>query len=67
VVTDGLYEWTQGKDIFGWETLVKWFTSNNELDAESLWSHLQEKIVNARKFQAIEREDDETLLILTRK
>jgi len=66
VVTDGLYEWTHGQNIFGWETMVKWFTSNNELDAKSLWSRLQEKIVEARKSQAIEREDDETLLILTR-
>lgn len=67
VVTDGLYEWTYGQNIFGWETMVKWFTHNNDLDAESLWKHLQEKMVDAREAQSIEREDDETLLILTRR
>ncbi|MDQ8193818.1 SpoIIE family protein phosphatase [Coraliomargarita sp. SDUM461004] len=67
VVTDGLYEWTQGKDIFGWEAMVQWFSSNNHLDAETLWTKLQSKMLGARKLQAIEQEDDETLLILTRK
>ncbi|CAA6678242.1 MULTISPECIES: SpoIIE family protein phosphatase [unclassified Lentimonas] len=67
IVTDGLYEWTQDDDIFGWEAMVDWFTSNNHLDADSLWTELQAKMISARHSQSIEREDDETLLILTRK
>ena len=68
VVTDGLYEWTtEGDDIFGWEAMVDWFSSKRDLDAESLWSSLQSKMVRSRETKSIEQEDDETLLILTRK
>jgi serine phosphatase RsbU (regulator of sigma subunit)/anti-sigma regulatory factor (Ser/Thr protein kinase) len=67
VVTDGLYEWTNGVDIFGWEAMVNWFASNYQLDAESLWVRLQAKMLAAREAQSIAQEDDETLLILTRK
>ena len=66
-VTDGLYEWTEGEDIFGWEAMVKWFTDNQHLDSKTLWSQLQSKMLQARVSQSIEQEDDETLLILTRK
>ncbi|MGZ0655068.1 SpoIIE family protein phosphatase [Coraliomargarita sp. W4R53] len=67
IVTDGLYEWTLGEDIFGWEAMVDWFTANNHLDAASLWRDLQDKMLRARQSQSIEQEDDETLLILKRK
>lgn len=66
IVTDGLYEWTQGKDIFGWNAMVAWFAANLHLSADALWAGLQEVILRARKLQSIEQEDDETLLILTR-
>jgi serine phosphatase RsbU (regulator of sigma subunit)/anti-sigma regulatory factor (Ser/Thr protein kinase) len=66
VVTDGLYEWTLGDDIFGWEAMVDWFTLNNKMDAKSLWDKLQYKMQSARRPQSIKQEDDETLLILTR-
>jgi serine phosphatase RsbU (regulator of sigma subunit)/anti-sigma regulatory factor (Ser/Thr protein kinase) len=67
IVTDGLYEWTQGEDIFGWENMVEWFATNRQLSAEALWTGLQAIMLCARKQQSIEQEDDETLLILTRK
>jgi serine phosphatase RsbU (regulator of sigma subunit)/anti-sigma regulatory factor (Ser/Thr protein kinase) len=67
IVTDGLYEWTQGKDIFGWDKMVEWFISNRHLAADALWAGLQDIMLRARKQQDIEQEDDETLLILTRK
>jgi serine phosphatase RsbU (regulator of sigma subunit) len=67
VVTDGLYEWTEGEDIFGWEAMVDWFSSHNHLDSESVWDRLQKKMLRSREPQSIKQEDDETLLILTRK
>jgi serine phosphatase RsbU (regulator of sigma subunit)/anti-sigma regulatory factor (Ser/Thr protein kinase) len=67
IVTDGLYEWTQGDDIFGWENMVAWFAAYQNLSADALWNNLQDIMLRARKQQSIEQEDDETLLILTRK
>ncbi|WPJ96805.1 SpoIIE family protein phosphatase [Coraliomargarita algicola] len=65
-VTDGLYEWTEGDDIFGWDAMVDWFSANHHLDSEALWSRLQTKMLQSRESQSLEQEDDETLLILTR-
>jgi serine phosphatase RsbU (regulator of sigma subunit)/anti-sigma regulatory factor (Ser/Thr protein kinase) len=66
IVTDGLYEWTCGDDIFGWDPMVKWFDSCRNLPAPECWERIHEKIHTARKQTGIPQEDDETLLILTR-
>lgn len=67
VVTDGLYEWSNGNQIYGWDSMVNWFSSHRQIDAKTLWHSFQSMIISARKSQAIHQEDDETLFILTRK
>lgn len=66
LVTDGLYEWTDGKTIFGWDEMVAWFRANHEESAENIWKMMNEKMIAARNEIDIEQEDDETLLIVTR-
>lgn len=67
VVTDGLYEWsTSPSEIYGWEPMVEWFESNRDKTPTCMWKELQQLIVDSRKNQNIDQEDDETILILTR-
>ncbi len=66
VVTDGLYEWSNGDDIFGWESMVEWFKTHHTLSAEECWEGLQSKIISTRSQNKIAQEDDETILILTK-
>ena len=66
LVTDGLYEWTDGKTIFGWDEMLDWFREHRGETADVIWDKMNEKMIAARREINIEQEDDETLLILTR-
>jgi serine phosphatase RsbU (regulator of sigma subunit)/anti-sigma regulatory factor (Ser/Thr protein kinase) len=68
IVTDGLYEFSTSKTgIFGWDAMVEWFEENKSRPPETLWGNFHRLIVETREKLGIEQEDDETILILTRK
>lgn len=66
IVTDGLYEWTDGEKMFGWEEMVAWFEGHRDSPAKRVWDQMKQKMTTVREQTNLLQEDDETLLILTR-
>jgi len=67
-VTDGLYEFSTGKsEIYGWGKMTAWFESNKNKPHEIIWENFQRLIGESRSKLSIQQEDDETILMLTRK
>lgn len=60
VVTDGLYEWDQGGEIFGWENFKKLADKELHNGAARFWETIQGFI--GKDFEEKEREDDQTML-----
>jgi len=67
LITDGLYEWTDGSDIFGLDNMIDWFDKRQTKESALLWKAFKEKMQKAQKQAQIPQEDDETILILSRK
>jgi sigma-B regulation protein RsbU (phosphoserine phosphatase) len=68
VVTDGLYEFsTSETEIYGWDRMVEWIEMHRDESPHIIWDKLQNLIIESRSQQRIQQEDDETILILTRK
>ncbi len=59
-ITDGLYEWNQGKGIFGWENFRELARKELHKSPARFWETLQGFI--GKDFDEKEREDDQTLL-----
>jgi len=60
MVTDGLYEWVSGDDIFGWENLVRLSELHINHDPDSFWNILENMIAHSSDSE--ELSDDRTLL-----
>jgi serine phosphatase RsbU (regulator of sigma subunit)/anti-sigma regulatory factor (Ser/Thr protein kinase) len=67
LLTDGLYEWSSGYGVFGWEALLNWFSMERNSPGERIWGDLIDNIREAQSVYGKRQEDDETLLIITRK
>lgn len=61
LVTDGLYEWQNGEDIWGWENLRDFLKNNRRLPGETIWQILQKKILVTQTGED-ENRDDRTFL-----
>ncbi len=61
MVTDGLYEWENGPDIWGWEAFLDFFRNHRRLSAERFWSLLCAEM-DSQCGEGAEASDDRTLL-----
>lgn len=61
MVTDGLYEWEVGGDIWGWEPLMKLFQDGRFIDGEAFWNALQ-WIIRKEADDPHSSSDDQTIL-----
>ncbi|MEM9226556.1 MAG: SpoIIE family protein phosphatase [Verrucomicrobiota bacterium] len=66
MVTDGLFEWEIGSDLWGWEAFLEFVCSHGCSSAEAFWEQLQLKMRTECPDIAHTR-DDQTLLVWTRK
>ncbi|MGF1451931.1 MAG: SpoIIE family protein phosphatase [Opitutales bacterium] len=66
MVTDGLYEWERGGDIWGWDAFIDFFLKNREQDPLDLWDALCAKI-DAESSEGLEAGDDRTILYWKRR
>lgn len=61
MVTDGLYEWEIGGDIWGWDPFVEFFVESADAKPEVFWNRLQ-NLIHSKADDPTTSSDDQTML-----